>query len=308
MTVGAVRKPHPHWLGGVLFTVVLIGLIALAIPAVVDFFFLIMLAVVVGGAAFFYLLFPGSRQFAVVFANALAVYTCVFVFFMHANFASVSVGVRPVGFILPVLAFLAGAWLRRRQIAAIVSAGRLSEERHFGHLLRWLVPVFGIGALTFILPELRIRQTLYDALFLLSMGGIAAVVGVVSRQVATFLLDVGILFEDFFLRMAELVVPAFAFFTFYSLNIILFASIYRILDRFSAAQHFRIEGQLIDIAFPEALYFSAITLSTVGYGEIVPATSLARIIVVIQIVFGVLLLLFGFSEIIAYTRARRQSR
>ena len=100
-------------------------------------------------------------------------------------------------------------------------------------------------------------------------------------------------------------VPAFAFCTFYSLLVIVFGAVYRILDRFSAASHFLVVGQARDIDFSESLYFSVITLSTVGYGEIVPASDLVRVIVAIQIIFGVLLLLFGFSEIITYSRDRQ---
>ena len=41
------------------------------------------------------------------------------------------------------------------------------------------------------------------------------------------------LFEEFFARIARLVIPAFAFLTFYSLLIILFASAYRILSAYT---------------------------------------------------------------------------
>ena len=59
-----------------------------------------------------------------------------------------------------------------------------------------------------------------------------------------------------------------------------------------------------DITFPESVYFSIITLSTVGYGDVVPYSDLVRIIVASEIVFGVLLILFGFSEILRYSRER----
>ncbi len=150
--------------------------------------------------------------------------------------------------------------------------------------------------------------TLAMALFLLSMAGIALVVGLVSRDVSTFLLDTGLLFEEFFERMAHLIVPAFAFFTFYSLLVIVFATVYRIIDRFSAGAHFLIEGQLRDITFTESLYFSLVTVSTVGYGDIVPESDLVRVVVSLQIMFGVLLLLFGFFEIMTYARGRTGRR
>jgi len=51
------------------------------------------------------------------------------------------------------------------------------------------------------------------------------------------------------------------------------------------------------LRFTDALYFSVITLSTIGYGDIVPVAPMARVLASIQSVAGMLLLLFGFSEI-----------
>ena len=68
-------------------------------------------------------------------------------------------------------------------------------------------------------------------------------------------------------------------------------------------------GETLDLSFTECLYFSIITLSTVGYGDLVPLSPLVRLVVGVEIICGVLLLLFGFSEIISYSRdkTRRQN-
>jgi voltage-gated potassium channel len=134
------------------------------------------------------------------------------------------------------------------------------------------------------------------------------IVLVVSGDVCTFLLDTGLLFEDFFHRIAGLLVPIFAFFTFYSLLVIVFATFYRIIDRFSEAAQFLVHGQPKALTFTESLYFSIITLSAVGYGEVVPITSLVRGIVAVEIICGVMLLLFGFSEIIRFSREHPRRR
>jgi voltage-gated potassium channel len=89
------------------------------------------------------------------------------------------------------------------------------------------------------------------------------------------------------------------------LNVIVFAAIYRIVDRLSEAPDFLVAGEARDISFLESLYFSIITLSTVGYGDIVPLSNPMRVIISVQIVVGVMLLLFGFSEIISYVRERK---
>ena len=159
-----------------------------------------------------------------------------------------------------------------------------------------------IGALTFLVPEHLSGQETVTLVFLSAMASLALVVFMASRDIAVFLLDSGLLFEEFFQSAAKLLVPAFAFFTFYSMQVIVFGCIYRILDRYTDDPLFLVGDVPTTITFSQALYFSVITLSTVGYGDVVPLSDSVRVIVSIQIVSGVLLLLFGFSEIIAYTR------
>lgn len=296
--------PDRRWLGGVLLTVVVVTLVSMAIPEGPGSFFGIVPVVVIVGVGVFYFSFPGSFLLSIAFANYLAVYTCLFVFFTESNFAGIVPVAIPFGYVLPIMAFLGGALWRRDAIRGIVSSDRLRDERHFTRILIWLIPVFAIGAATFVLPGLFLDRAVETVVFLGAMAMIAAIVLAVSRDVATFLINTGLLFEEFFSRVAGLVVPAFAFLTFYSLNIIIFAGIYRIIERFSTVSQFRIGGQLRELSFSDSLYFSVITLSTVGYGEITPATNEARVIVAVQIVSGILLMLFGFSEIIRYTRER----
>jgi voltage-gated potassium channel Kch len=105
--------------------------------------------------------------------------------------------------------------------------------------------------------------------------------------------------------MAGLVVPAFAFLTCYSLLVILFASLYAVMDHLAGGRNFRLESVVRAISFPESLYFSLTTLSTVGYGDIAPASSAVRLVAGAEIVCGILLLLFGFNEIFSFTRKRR---
>ena len=50
------------------------------------------------------------------------------------------------------------------------------------------------------------------------------------------------------------------------------------------------------------------TLSTVGYGDIAPASSAIRVIAAAEIVSGILLLLFGFNEIFSFARNQDRPR
>jgi voltage-gated potassium channel len=304
-----MREIDRRWLRAVAFTAGLTALIFLALTKVLDLAVLVMVTAIVGGAGAVFVLFPASRFFGFALANYLAVYTCVFAFFLETNFQPAGRFAIMLSYSLPIVAFLGSVFWRREEIRRLVD---IEERRHMprrlGPMFGWLVPVLLIGCLTFLLPASGGGRPLHDVALIGAMALIAAIVLYVSRDVATFLLDTGLLFEEFFARIARLTVPAFAFFTFYSLIVIVFAAIYRIIDQYSPAVHFRALGQAIKLSFSDSLYFSLVTLSTVGYGDIVPASNLVRVIIGIETVCGVLLLLFGFSEILAYSRERLDRR
>ena len=140
------------------------------------------------------------------------------------------------------------------------------------------------------------------------MALIGLIVLSVSRDVAIFLVDAGLLFKEFFRRVARLIIPAFAFVTFYSIIVILFASAYRLMSAYTSHPHFRVGDALRGLSFSEAIYFSIGTISTVGYGDIIPYSNLARVVSSIEVFCGIMLLLFGVSELLEYARERRQDR
>lgn len=288
------------------FTAVVIILLAVAVADTSFVFIGVQLVTTLVVVMTIHRLFPGSRFFAIALANFIAIYACVYVFFVENNFGRTHAWVIYACFSLPLLAFMAGAVVRRARIRSIVEARRFRDERHFGRIFLWLLPMVAIGALTFAVPAIGIDADEEGAIFAGTMGLIALIVFGVSANVASFLLDTGLLFEAFFERVAQLVVPAFAFLTFYSLTIIVFASVYRVIDRFTLAKQFKIDNVAREISFSESLYFSVVTMSTVGYGDIVPATSLVRVVVSLQIVSGVILLLFGFNEILNYARQNQK--
>ena len=144
--------------------------------------------------------------------------------------------------------------------------------------------------------------------FLGAMSIIGLIVLTVSRDVAVFLVDAGLLFEEFFSRVSRLVIPAFAFVTFYSLIVILFASAYRLISVYTPDPQFYVGGTPHALSFSESIYFSIGTISTVGYGDITPYSSLARVLASLEVFCGIMLLLFGVSELLEYAREHRQHR
>ena len=140
------------------------------------------------------------------------------------------------------------------------------------------------------------------------MSIIGLIVLAASRDVAIFLVDAGLLFEEFFSRVSRLVIPAFAFVTFYSLLVILFASAYRLISVYTSGPHFYMGGAPHALSFSESIYFSIGTISTVGYGDIIPYSSPARVLASLEVFCGIMLLLFGVSELLEYAREHRQDR
>jgi voltage-gated potassium channel len=288
-----------------IFTAGLLCLIALSIERAGGSLLVTLIVSVTGFAVAMHIYFPGSLFFSFALSNLIGVYACIFVLFVENDYREVDVVALPIGFVLPLIAFFAGTLWRRHSIRAVIASQEQRGEIRFGRALLWLVPVFAIGVLGFLIPAGMSTATL-DVLFLAAMTTIAVVVLLASRDVAIFLLDTGLLFEEFFARAARLTVPVFAYLTFYSLAVIVFGSVYSAIDHLTHVAHFHVDGVLRELSFAESLYFSLITLSMVGYGDIVPAANPIRVLVAIEIVCGIVLLLFGFNEIIGYSRDNRR--
>lgn len=287
-------------------TLGLVALVALLLGLAKGYLALVVVASILVVHLLFRTVFRAGQTFGLALANLVGIYAYVFLFFVESNFSQVGVSALSIGFVMPLAGFVLGALRRRTAIESVILAGRLREERHFGRTLIWLIPVFAIGALTAAVPNTPADQFVQQVALFASMLAIAAIVFAVSREVAVFLLDTGLLFEEFFRRVASLIVPAFAFLTCYSLLVILFASTYFVMDHFAVRPNFRIEGAARAITFTESLYFSLITLSTVGYGDISPTSNFARMLTGVEIVCGILLLLFGFNEILSFAREHRR--
>ena len=293
-------RPIP-W--SLLLTAGFVALAALAVGTTDYYLASVVVAAIASLVATFRIAFHSSRAFCLTLANLAGIYACIFLFFAATDFPSASPFALSAGFVLPLIAFVAGSFRHRAAITGVAIAAELREQRHLGHILLWLGPVFAIGIATSLLPSATASAN-EDAILLAAMIAISFIILFVSRNVAVFLLDIGLLFEEFFARIAGLIVPAFAFLTCYSLLVILFASVYSIMDHVTAGRNFRIEGAIRAISFPESLYFSLTTLSTVGYGDIAPASNAVRLIAGGEIVCGILLLLFGFNEIFSFAHRR----
>lgn len=297
MAMSARRIPARYsWLRALFFTLVLVGLVSVA--AGEDWKFdVASLAICAIGFGFFFLAFSGGMHFGVTFANFLAIYACTFFFFRESNFPAASHPPAIVSLAMPVLVFLATCFWRRRQIAAVIHARRQRELNSLPSLRRWLPGVSVVGAASFGLPRLHLAATDQETVLLFSMAVISAFIAYAARDVVLLLVDVALIFEGVARRIDRLVIPMTAFMTLYSLLVVIFACLYRLAEMSAETPQFLTDSADHYLSFGEAMYFSVITLSTVGYGDIVPVGQLVRLLAAAQVIIGLLLLLFGFSEI-----------
>jgi len=304
--VSLARMTYRRWLRAVAFTAFTVLLIAVGVTERFGGLTLMVVVAVFGGAGMFLRLFPGSRFFVLSFANSLAIYTCVYFFLAAENFLDASEWAFVLGYLAPILGFLIGAWWHHDEITRVAFADHLVEPRHPERIFAWLIPVTILSALTFLVPALGVGGLGSSLIMVGCMLLTALFVLVMSRAICVFLIDTGLLFDQFFVRIVQLFAPAFAFFTLYSFNVIVFGMIYRIIDRIAETPLFLIGGARQPIGFVDSLYFSLITMSTVGYGDITPAADSVRAIAAVEIMIGILLFLFGFYEIIRYARRTDQ--
>ena len=258
------------------------------------------------GFGFFYLLFPGGAHFGLTVANFLAIYACVFEFFHDANFPAASRSFALVAVALPVLGFLGGCFVRRRQVFAIIHARRIRELAHLPRITSWLFGTLAVGAATFGLPRLQLDPLQQGLALVAAMGLVALFVVISVRDVILAMIDVAMVFEAVAARLDQLVRPLMAFLTFYGLLVVIFACLYRIADLTAATAQFTLHAEPARIRFVDSLYYSVATITTLGFGDIVPASLLVRALTAIEVVSGVLMLLFGFSEIMRTTGGDRR--
>jgi voltage-gated potassium channel len=295
--------PDRSWVRALATTAVVLALVAIGTT---DRFGIVGATVLIGTllvAGFFLWLFRGSRFFVVSFANAIAFYACFFAFIVQSNFPLAGPVVVALSFLLPIIAFVASVWMRREAIRSVVDTAPTARVHRVGRGMKWLFPLIVASATSFLVPVAEPTVLETNLALAISMALVALFILSASRDICIFLIDIGILFDQLFERLLQLAAPAFAFLTLYSLTVIVFAAVYRILERFSPGPNFIVNGEAAEVTFNQSLYFSLVTISTVGYGDIYPQSDIIRLVASIEIVSGVLLLVFGLYEIMSFARA-----
>lgn len=244
-----------------------------------------------------YLLFPQGPQFALNAANGMAMYTCLYAVIGRAAFPEAADWARLVAFLLPVSAFVAACWVRRRAMRPWVAAEQAPDLEHLPRFARWLLSVGAVAVLSLALPISRADPDTQTLALLVAMAILAAVSATAVGEVVRLLADIAAIFREVTPRLARLAVPVAAYCSLWALLTVVFGCLYRISDGLSLRPLFTGPEGPLRADFPGALHFSAVTLSTVGYGDIQPIDDGIRLLATVQALMGQLLLLFGFYEI-----------
>ena len=245
-----------------------------------------------------YLVFPHGPLFGFGVANGLAIYMCLHVVIGRSAFPDVYFWVMPVGFLMPVASFVAACWLKRGELVTLAEEGL--DEADIAHLprfLRWLALCGVVGVLVLASPINRLPAFEQTTVLLLSMAVISAISVIAVRDVVRLLVDIAAILTLVSKRLQFLAVPMATYVSLFSLAAVAFGCFYRIADALSQQPLFQKLGEVGRLDFSEAMHFSVVTLATVGYGDILPIDDGIRILAAIEMLFGQLLLLFGFSEI-----------
>jgi hypothetical protein len=252
-----------------------------------------------------HLIFPHGLMFALGVANGLAVYVSLFVVIRSASFPAAAGWSRSVAFLLPVLAFVLACWVRRDELTGAASAEGRGDLRHFPRAIRWLLPAGLIGILSLSLPINRAAPEWQTLALLVAMAAIAVIGALSVGHIVRLLVDIAAILRQVGQRLQFLAVPVATYVSLFALLSVAFACFYRIADEFSRGEIFILMGEPGRLSFSDALHFSIVTLSTVGYGDIQPADDGIRLLAAIQMILGQLLLLFGFAEIMRGHSGRR---
>ena len=157
------------------------------------------------------------------------------------------------------------------------------------------------GARVVALDPLQQGIALLAAMALVTLFVVTSV-----RDVILAMIDIAMVFEGVAARLDRLVRPLMAFVTFYALLVVVFACLYRIADLTTRMPQFALHGEPARISFADSLYYSVATITTLGFGDIAPTSHLVRAITAIEVVSGILMLLFGFSEIMRSAGSERR--
>ena len=284
------------------------GLGALVAAGVGDdglFFPLVVLAGAALGFGVLFRLFPEGLDFALGTGVGFATYAALFTVVGRSAFPDAPQLAQGIAFLLPVLAFLLAVWRQRIRLRVIIAGGEPPDVEHLRRIGRFLLMVALVAVASLALPANRLGWAWQGAAMLAGSAFVGVLAARNLRELVRLLVDMAQVMDAIGGRAVALMVPIAAYAALFSLITVVFACLFRIADGLSRQPLFAGPDGPIQLGFRDALHFSIVTLSTVGYGDIWPTDDGARLLGAVEVLVGQLLLLFGFYEI---SRSRLSGR
>jgi hypothetical protein len=285
---------------GIALVVVMVLLVALAVGAHRTGLIVLLLLSVAVTVATVRAALPGVPMLWITFGICTPLYSAAYATVLSTQFRAAAPFAVYVAYVMPLVAFVGALFWRRATIEARLATLRPGQRPRLAGGLSWLALSAALGGIARVLMPPAASPEMQTNALLLVMAALAVLVIIFIIDAVTLLTETGVLFRTFATRMVSRVVPIFSFVVVFFFVVVVFATFYAVLDRFSGVANFSVGGEARAMNFPEAMYFSFVTLSTIGYGDITPLSQVARLIVVGEIIFGVVLMLFAFAEIAAY--------
>lgn len=254
-----------------------------------------------------YLAFPHGPQFSLGAATGLAMYACLYVVMGRAAFPDAPDWALSIAHALPIVVFVTVCLLQRHRLRRYAQQGpRTADLMHLGDFTRWLAIAAVVGAVSLSAPVNRLSPDGQGMALLAAMAVISVISVTAVDDVVRLLVDMAVIFHSVTRRMGHLIVPMAAYTSLWTLLAVVFGCLYRIADGLSREFLFHGSGGPMRLGFADALHFSVVTLTTVGYGDINPLDDGIRLLASIQMLLAQLLLLFGFVEIMRGVQAGPQ--
>lgn len=249
---------------------------------------------------------PSAPFVTTTLAVGIPVYMCLYALIAIEAFEGNNPLLAYIGCLLPLASFTWSVWRNR-----VALDHQLKHSRVDARLLaRGIAWVLLAGAVISIAGEIALEgkeRTFHEVSLLAGMAAVAIGVSLVINDLVVLLAVTGHLFKKFINRMVKRAVPVFSFLLVYIFLTMIFGALYSILDEITGRPHFSLNGTQQAIGLADAIYFSIVTISTIGYGDIVATTSAARTLASLEIISGVVLFLFAFAEIASYDPEAEQA-
>ncbi len=256
-----------------------------------------------------YLAFPHGALFSLGAATGLAMYACLYVVIGRAAFPGAPDWALVIAHALPILVFVVVCLVQRDRLRRYAQQGvRTADLAHLGDFSRWLAVAAAVGVISLSSPINRMDPEAQGFALIAAMAVIAVISVTAVDDVVRLLVDMAVIFRTVTRRMEHLIVPMAAYSSLWTLLAVVFGCLYRIADGLSREHLFQGPNGPMHIGFSDALHFSVVTLTTVGYGDINPTDDGIRLLAGIQMLLAQLLLLFGFVEIMRNVREEAPHR